>query len=277
MVDPVFGGAVFAYGGVVAGLFMFQRRLLYRPQRTRPALADLAAIGVREITLTTADGLDLLAWYLPPRPGRPIILYFHGNCGHIGYRGERLRRFARDGYGVMLAEYRGYGGNPGFPCEQGLFADGAAALDFLEHAGIDAERIVLWGESLGSGVAVHLATTRDVAALVLEAPFTSVTACAQRRYPFVPAAFLLHDHFDSMSRIGRVTAPLLVLHGERDRVVPIRHGRALLAAATAPKEGWFAPEGCHVDLARFGALEAAIAFIERRVGANRLEPAAARR
>lgn len=124
---------------------------------------------------------------------------------------------------------------------------------------------------------MHLATTRDVAALVLEAPFTSVTACAQRRYPFVPAAFLLHDHFDSMSRIGRVTAPLLVLHGERDRVVPIRHGRALLAAATAPKEGWFAPEGCHVDLARFGALEAAIAFIERRVGANRLEPAAARR
>ena len=274
MIDPVLGGAA-AYGGIVAGLFVFQRRLLYRPRSTRPALDDLAALGVREIELTTADGLNLLAWYIPPRPGRPVILYFHGNGGHIGYRGERLRRFSREGYGVLLAEYRGYGGNPGVPCEKGLFADGAAALDFLERCRIAAERIVLWGESLGSGVAVYLAATRAIAALVLEAPFTSVAACAQRRYPFVPAALLLHDRFDSMSRIARVTAPLLVLHGERDRVVPVRHGRALLAAATAPKEGWFSRGGSHENLAQFGALDAATAFIERRVSANLAEPVVA--
>ena len=274
MIDPVLGGAA-AYGGIVAGLFVFQRRLLYRPRSTRPALDELASIGVREVELTTADGLNLLAWYFPPRPGRPVILYFHGNGGHIGYRRERLRLFAGEGYGVLLAEYRGYGGNPGVPCERGLFADGDSALDFLEQRGIPAERIVLWGESLGSGVAVHLAATRAIAALVLEAPFTSVVACAQRRYPFVPAALLLHDRFDSMSRIARVTAPLLILHGERDRVVPVRQGRALLAAASAPKEGWFSRDGSHENLIHFGALDAATAFIERRVSANLREPVVA--
>ena len=124
---------------------------------------------------------------------------------------------------------------------------------------------MLWGESLGSGVAVHLAARQAVAGVILEAPFTSVAAAAQHHYPFMPAAMLVRDRFDSLSRIGRVRAPLLVLHGERDMIVPVRHGRALLDAATAPKEGWFAPQAGHENLAQFGALDAAIDFIERRV------------
>ncbi|HXC89424.1 MAG TPA: alpha/beta fold hydrolase [Stellaceae bacterium] len=275
MFYPIFVDAVAAYGGIVAGLFFLQRRLLYHPGSIRPALADLAVLGVREIELTTEDGLTLFSWYLPPRAGRPVIAYFHGNGGHVGYRAERLRRFAREGYGVLLAEYRGYAGNPGLPCEDGLFADGEAALDFLADAGIDPAEIVVWGESLGSGVAVYLAARHKVAAVILEAPYTSVAAAAQRHYPFVPAALLVRDRFDSLSRVGRVTAPLLVLHGERDMVVPARHGRALLAAATAPKEGWFSPEASHENLARFGALEAAIAFIDRRVRPVQPEPVAA--
>ncbi len=275
MFYPIFVDAVAAYGGIVAGLFFLQRRLLYHPGSIRPALADLAVLGVREIELTTEDGLTLFSWYLPPRAGRPVIAYFHGNGGHVGYRAERLRRFAREGYGVLLAEYRGYAGNPGLPCEDGLFADGEAALDFLADAGIDPAEIVVWGESLGSGVAVYLAARHKVAAVILEAPYTSVAAAAQRHYPFVPAALLVRDRFNSLSRVGRVTAPLLVLHGERDMVVPARHGRALLAAATAPKEGWFSPEASHENLARFGALEAAIAFIDRRVRPVQPEPVAA--
>jgi uncharacterized protein len=271
---PIFVDAVAAYGGIVAGLFFLQRRLLYHPGPTRPALADLAVLGVREIELTTEDGLTLLSWYLPPRAGRPVVAYFHGNGGHIGYRAERLRRFARDGYGVLLAEYRGYAGNPGLPCERGLFADGEAALDFLADAGVKSVDIVLWGESLGSGIAVYLAARHKVAALILEAPYTSVAAAAQRHYPFLPAGLLVRDRFDSLSRIGRVAAPLLVLHGERDMVVPIRHGRALLAAATSPKEGWFSPEASHENLGQFGALEAAIDFIERRVCLREAEPVA---
>ena len=275
MFDPLLGSAFVVYGGVVGGLYAFQRRLLYHPRVTRPPLDDLVTLGVREVELTTRDGLTLFSWYLPPRSGRPVIAYFHGNGGNIGYRAERLRRFAREGYGVLLAEYRGYGGNPGAPSEAGLFADGEAALDFLDHHAVGPGEMVLWGESLGSGVAVYLAATREIAALILEAPFTSVAAIAQRRYPFIPAAWLLHDRFDSLSRIPKVTAPLLILHGERDRVVPVRHGRKLLAAATAPKEGWFSPAGSHENLVQFGAIEAATSFIERRVCQHAPEPVAA--
>ena len=144
MLYPFFGCALAAYGGIVGGLYFFQRRLLYRPGRTRPALADLATLGVREVETTTADGLTLFSWYLPPCARRPVIAYFHGNGGHIGYRAERLRRFAQGGYGVLLAEYRGYAGNPGLPCERGLFADGEAALDF--SAADRPADIVLWGK-----------------------------------------------------------------------------------------------------------------------------------
>ena len=185
--------------------------------------------------------------------------------GHIGYRDNRLRYFAERGYGVLFVEYRGYGGNPGQPCEKGLYADAEAAADFLATRAITADRLVLWGESLGSAVAVDLALRRSVAAIVLEAPFTSIAALARQHYPFVPAALLVRDRFDAAARIVRLAAPLLVLHGGRDRIVPQRCGRRLLAAAPQPKEAWFAPLAGHNDLAAWGALDAAVDFIERRV------------
>ena len=275
MLYPLFGCAVAAYGGIVGGLYLLQRKLLYHPNKTRPRLADLALLGVREVVLTTEDGLSLFSWYLPPRAGRPVIAYFHGNGGHIGYRAERLRRFASEGYGVLLAEYRGYAGNPGAPSEAGLYADAAAALDFLAGERVTPSRLVLWGELLGSGVAVYLAAERAVAGVILEAPFTSVAAAAQHHYPILPAARLVRDRFDSLSRISRIGAPLLVLHGERDMIVPVRHGRTLLDAAVHPKEGWFAPGAGHQNLVHFGALDAAIAFIERRLCRTQAEPIAA--
>jgi fermentation-respiration switch protein FrsA (DUF1100 family) len=261
------GSALAVYSVIVGTLYVFQRNLLYLPAGGRPELGALAALGVREVELRTADGLSLLSWYLPPRDGLPVIAYFQGNGGHIGYRAERLRAFAHHGYGVLMLEYRGFGGNPGTPSETGLLADGIAALDFVASCGIGAERLVLYGESLGSGVAVQLAALRHVAALILEAPFTSVAEVAQYRYAFIPAYALVRDRFDSLSRIGKVRAPILVLHGERDRVIPIRFGRALFDAAPEPKELWVAPEGGHEDLMRRGAFDAVRRFLERRVGA----------
>ena len=263
---PLLGFAVVAYGALVGGLYLFQRQLLYFPDKARPQLLGLEKLGVREVTLTTEDGLSLLSWYLPARPGRPVIVYFHGNGGHIGYRAERLLRLAREGYGVLMAEYRGYGGNPGTPSETGFYADGRAALGFLDRERVAPNRLVLYGESLGSGVAVELAAQHQIAALILEAPPTSVAEVAQCHFPFVPAARLVTDRFDSLSRIAKVRAPILVLHGERDRVVPVRYGRALLDAAPEPKEGWFAPEAGHEDLARYGGLDVVVAFIDRRLG-----------
>src|SRR6516162_4970605 len=214
---PLLGFAAVAYAALVGGLYLFQRQLLYFPDRARPELLGLEKLGVREVILTTEDGLSLLSWYLPARPGRPVIAYFHGNGGHIGYRVERLLRFAREGYGMLMAEYRGYGGNPGAPSETGFYADGRAALAFLDREGVAPSRLVLYGESLGSGVAVALAVQHQVAAVILEAPPTSVAEVAQCHFPFVPAARMVTDRFDSLSRIGMVKAPILVLHGERDR------------------------------------------------------------
>jgi uncharacterized protein len=263
---PLLGFAVVGYAALVGGLYLFQRQLLYLPDRARPELFGLEQLGVREVTLITEDGLPLLSWYVPARPGRPVIAYFHGNGGHIGYRAERLLRFVREGFGVLMPEYRGYGGNPGTPSETGFYADGRAALAFLDREGVAPDRLVLYGESLGSGVAVALAVEHEIAALILEAPFTSVAEVAQCHFPFVPAARMVTDRFDSLSRIGRLKAPLLVLHGERDRVVPVRYGRKLFNAAPEPKEGWFAPEAGHEDLARYGSLDVVVAFIERRLG-----------
>jgi fermentation-respiration switch protein FrsA (DUF1100 family) len=253
-----------AYLAVLSFLYLVQRQLLYFPDRWLPPVSALADLGVREVRLTTADGLTLVSWYVPPREGRPAIAYFHGNGGSIAHRIERLQRFAQEGYGVLLAEYRGYGGNPGSPSEAGLHADAAAALDFLAVEGIAGPRLVLFGESLGSAVAVAAAAEREVAALILESPFTSIAAVAQHHYPFVPVALLIRDRFDCFAPIGRVRAPILMLQGGNDRVVPARFGRALYDAAPEPKEAWFAADGGHEDLVRFGAIDAAIAFIERR-------------
>jgi uncharacterized protein len=266
VLSRLLGFAAVGYAALVGGLYVFQRQLLYLPDRTRPELAGLAELGVREVTLSTEDGLLLLSWYLPGHLGRPVIAYFHGNGGHIGYRVERLLRFAREGYGVLMLEYRGYGSNPGTPSEAGFYADARAALAFLEREGVTPNRLVLYGESLGSGVAVQLAAQHEIAALILEAPPTSVAEVAQCHFPYIPAARLVADRFDSLSRIGMVKAPILVLHGERDRIVPIRFGRALFNAAPEPKEGWFAPEAGHEDLARYGSLDVVVGFIERRLG-----------
>jgi uncharacterized protein len=273
------GIAAAGYLTVIAGLYLYQRQLLYHPDRARPLLGALARLGVREVAVPTADGLSLLAWYLPARDAsgdapwgeRPVIIYFHGNGGHIGYRADRVERFAREGYGVLMLEYRGYGGNPGVPGEAGLFEDAAAALRFVAAQGVPGRRLVLYGESLGTGVAVQAATTREVGAVVLESPYTSIAAAARFHYPFIPAAWLVSDRYDSLSRIGQVRAPILMLHGARDGIVPLSLGQALFAAAPEPKEQWIAKQARHVDLGYFGALDIAVAFIERHV--RQTEPA----
>src|ERR1700676_558994 len=137
------GVPLIAYLIVLGYLYVFQRQLMYFPDRARPQLGLLRELGLREVSLTTTDGLALLSWYLPPREGRPVILYFHGNGGNIGHRAERIERFGHEGYGVLMVEYRGYGGNPGAPTETGLFDDARTALDFLQREGIAARRLVL--------------------------------------------------------------------------------------------------------------------------------------
>ena len=259
-----------AYLGFAGLMYVGQRRLMYLPSPDRPDPALSGVPEMRPVSLRTADGLDLLAWYRPPPgPDRPVMVYFHGNAGHIGFRGDKLRPYLDAGLGVLIVEYRGFGGNPGQPTEDGLYADGRAALAFLDAEPVPGDRLVLYGESLGGGVAVRLAAERaeerPVGAVVLEAPFTSIAAVAQRHYFYLPAYWLVKDRFDMEAWIGRIEAPLFVFQGERDEVVPNSLGRALYAAAGEPKEAKWHPRARHNDLYDHGAARDVIEFIERRL------------
>jgi fermentation-respiration switch protein FrsA (DUF1100 family) len=240
------------YVAVVVLLYTFQRSLLYHPQR-RPIVP--AAVGFPEaeaIVLETSDGERVIAWHVPPRPGRPLVIYFHGNAETIANRVDRHRALIATGAGLLAVSYRGYMGSTGRPTEAGLLHDADAAYAFAASRH-PADRIALWGHSLGSGVAVALAATRPVAKVVLEAPFTSTADVAQRMFPPVPVRWLMHDQFHSDERIGAVTASILILHGARDIVVPIALGERLYELAKQPKRFVRYPKGGHDDLDDYGA------------------------
>ncbi len=252
------------YLAIMVGMFTFQRKLLFFPDRTvpHPGASDVPEMSIADYR--TADNLSLTSWFkAPPETGAPVLVYFHGNAGHIGGRGGKVRPFLDAGFGVLLVGYRGYGGNPGRPSEKGLLADGAAALAFLDGQGVARAHTILYGESLGSGVAVALASRTEIGAVVLEAPFTSVVDIGAAAYPWAPVRLAMRDRFDSLSRISDIRAPILVVHGELDRTVPIGFGRRLLAAASEPKEGHFFPFAGHTDLHEHGAVPVILAFLAR--------------
>lgn len=257
------GAFVFAlvfYLGLVGLLYLMQRNLMYLPYTVRmePAAAGLPQ-AVEEI-LETADGEKIIAWHIAPRDGKPVLLYFHGNGGSIAGRAARFARLTADGTGLVALSYRGYGGSSGSPSEAGLMEDAMTAYRFAV-SNYSAQRIVLWGESLGTGVAVALAEKNPVAKIVLEAPFTSTADIAASVYPIVPVRWLMKDQFRSDEKIASVKAPILVLHGERDAVVPIRFGEQLFEKITSPKRFVRFPEGGHEWLERFGSFEIAKKFI----------------
>jgi fermentation-respiration switch protein FrsA (DUF1100 family) len=187
------------------------------------------------VTLETADGKRIVGWYKEPEPGRAVVLYFHDNGGSLWDRRLRARLLTEDGRGLLIISYRGYSGSTGTPTETGLRQDARAAYGWLAQR-IPPERIVLYGESLGTGVAVRLAAERPVAGVILDAPYTSTADIAKIAYWFVPIEWLMHDQFRSIDIIGQVRAPLLMLHGERDGVIPIALGEGLFAAALEPKK-----------------------------------------
>lgn len=248
-------------------LTLLQRRYVFVPARDRPDLSACPIASAREMAVHTSDGLELLAWYVSPDDDtKPVILYLHGNGHHIGYRAPRLAYLNRLGWGALLLEYRGFGGNPGAPTETGLIQGARAAYETLRRLGIPSQRIILWGESLGTGVAVRLATDVEVGAVMLESPYTSILAIGQKQFPFVPVAWLLKDRFDLIGRIPSVHAPVLIMVGGQDRVVPPAMSQAVFAAANGPKVMWLAPEAGHNDLAAAGAFDAVEAFVQKYYG-----------
>jgi len=254
-----------AYLIVLATLFALQRQLLFPAGKEPPSLERAGLAGLMDpVKIVTADGLDLVAWYRsPPNRNAPLIVLFHGNGGTIEIRAAKAKTYISAGFGVLLPEYRGYRGNPGSPSETGIYADGRAALAFAAAQGIAPDHWILLGESLGTGVAVQMATEQRVAALVLEAPYTSIADVAQGHFPFLPVWWLVRDRFDCVGKIARVGAPLFVVHGERDGTIPVKFGRALFAAAAGPKEAMWLPDAEHDVLGRAAVDAASLDFLKR--------------
>lgn len=268
VIAGVAGTAVALYLAFGAGLYLFQERLIFVPGPPPPPPAETAAPELAPVFVTTSDGLELMSWYAPPADperGR-VMVYFHGNAGNIADRAYKARAFLDMGLGVMLVGYRGYNGNPGRPGEERFRRDGRAVLAFLEDRGIGPDRRVHYGESIGSGTALPLAVEVGAAAVVLEGAFTSIADMAQRQYPIYPSGLLVRHPFDNIAAVERLDAPLLVLHGERDGIVPPAMGRQLAdtarAAGNSDARAVFLPQGNHVDLFDHGAAQHVRDFLD---------------
>jgi fermentation-respiration switch protein FrsA (DUF1100 family) len=253
---------VVSYAAICALAYFGNRLFMYFPDPARILPAAVGLAGVEEIELTATDGVTLVAWQAPAKGDRPVILYFHGNAANAANRAEKIERIIAGGFGIFYHNNRGYGGSGGKPTETANIADALAAYDHLIARGVPADRIVAYGESLGSGQAVPLAAKRRVAAVVLEAPLTSTVDVGRRVYFWLPLRWLVTDRYDNERHIRAVTAPLLILHGERDSVVPVEMGRRLFNAAKAPKRLELFPRGGHNDLFDHGAWEKARDFLE---------------
>jgi uncharacterized protein len=252
--------AVVGYGSALALMYVFQRAMLYFPDSRRIAPQQGGLPQAQEVVLASSDGERLFAWYVAPRGNKPFVIYFQGNAEGLAARAGRFTWLTADGTGLLALCYRGYGGSTGAPTEDGLIGDAEAAYDFA-RARVPAKRIVLFGESLGTAVAVALAAGHEIGALLLDAPFTSAAEVGAAAYPFAPVRWLMKDKFRSDERIGRVAAPLLVLHGEADRIVPIRFGEKLFALAREPKRMVRFPQGGHVNLDDYGAAKVIKQFL----------------
>jgi len=242
-----------------AALFFAQRAMLYFPDRERTTPAAAGFPQAQEITLDTADGEHVIAWHVPPRDGKPVILYFHGNGGALPVRVDRFRKIIDAGVGLVALSYRGYGGSTGSPSEAGLIADARAAYAYADAR--YRNRIALWGESLGTGVAVALAAEKPVTHVILDSSYSSTVDVAADLYWYFPVRLLMKDQFRSDERIRHVTAPLLMLHGEADNIIPIRYAERLFALAPGEKRMVRYPHGYHVGLDQFGATQEALRFL----------------
>lgn len=245
------------YLGLMALIYFKQSSLVFLPEMDRGFRASPAAIGLSftPLKLATTDGETLDGWFVPPgtqREARGLVVFFHGNAGNIAHRLDYLRMFHDLGLATLIIDYRGYGLSSGRPSEEGTYLDADAAWRHATQVlGFPASRIVIFGESLGGAVAVHLATKNRPAALVLASTFTSVPDIGAELYPLLPIRLLAHIRYDSLARLAQINRPLLVIHSRNDDIIPYTHGQRLFAAARPPKQ-FLEIEGGHNEGFVFG-------------------------
>ncbi|MEZ0225310.1 MAG: alpha/beta hydrolase [Alphaproteobacteria bacterium] len=251
-------------------LYAFQRNFLYVPYHDAVVAPPTVTPPVKVVTVTTNDGLQLQTWFSPPaKPDGTVVVFFHGNGGSLPMSAQILPYFQKRGYGIYLCEYRGYSGNPGSPTEEGLYEDGRACMKWLQGEGYSPGQIAIYGESIGTGVAVQMAAEMPPKTLILTSPFTSMVDMARRNYYFYPVGLMLKDKYDSLSKIGKIKSPLLILHGDADGMVPMDMGKGLFDAANEPKEFHSVHGAGHNDLYSFGASKIIAAWLDKELPSER--------
>lgn len=239
---------IFAYLISLLFLYISQRSFIYKNYKKDLEDAKYYGYEAKTIQITTKDNITITSWYKKAKNNLPTMIYFHGNSGNLSNQVKKLKKFSSLGIGVLAISWRGFGTSSGSPSEKGLYLDGRAAVDYLLSQNISSKDIFLYGISLGTGIAVQIATEYPVMAVILESPYTSMTTLAKKRYPIFPIKSLLKDNFKTIDKISSIKSPLLIFHGYLDKTIPIEHSFKLLKIAKKPKKSFFFKQSHHDDL-----------------------------
>ena len=236
----------FVYFLVLVFLYFYQRNLLYLPNENNYSNTKISA-NIQKVKITTKDNIELLGWYhKKDLENFKTLVFFHGNAGSLENRIYKLNHFQHMNINFLIIAWRGFSGNYGNPSEQGLYKDGRSAIDWLKKMGLDEKDIILYGESLGTGIATEISQNNNFAGLVLETPFTSMIEAAKNFYPYIPVALLLKDKYDNQNKIKNINIPVLVMHGEVDQIVPFWMGQKIYEMANQPKYSYFTKSDDHM-------------------------------
>ena len=234
------------YLSVLIYLFFFQRNLLYLPNENNYS-GDKLKVDIKKVQIKTSDNINLLGWFHKKNLNKfKTIVYFHGNAGRLENRIHKLNHFKDMNINFLIISWRGFSGYSGNPYEQGLYKDGKSAIDWLKNMGLEDKDIILYGESLGTGIATEIAQNKKFAGLILETPFTSMIDAAKNFYPYIPIGFLLKDRYENDKKIKNINIPLLVMHGEKDQIIPFKMGKKIYEIANKPKYSYFTKYDDHM-------------------------------
>ena len=229
---------ILIYFVITVVVYFFQRKLLYHP--FSPQITGKGLIhNFETINFKTSDNFELKGWFHLKNSNKKTILFLHGNAGNLDNRIDKLNFLGNMDINFLIISWRGYSGNPGNPSETGLYKDALGGIEWLNKKGISNDRIILYGESLGTAIATEVAQNENFAGIILEAPFTSMVDMGQKIYPIFPVKFLLKDKYESKNKIKNIKSPILVLHGRKDKIVPFYMGEKIFEMANNPKFKYF--------------------------------------
>ena len=237
---------VLIYFFILIFTYIFQRNLLYHPKENN-YFGDRIIVSIEKVKIKTKDNIELLSWYHNKDAAKyKTILFLHGNAGSLENRIHKINHFMNMNINFLLISWRGFSGNKGKPTEEGLYEDARSAIEWLKNKGINENNIIIYGESLGTGIATEISQNKNFAGLILESPFTSMIDAGKDKYPYLPVKFLLKDKYESDKKIKNIKSPILVMHGKVDKIVPFYMGKKIYELANKPKYFYFSEYDDHM-------------------------------